>query len=181
MFVGEQHSTRNGASLFIDEQYYAGNCVSMFADAQYSTGNGAPTFADEQYSAGNGSSTFIDAHYSTADGAPTFTDTQHSQVNGAPMFVDAPFRFEVQYLVKKLQKLIRRDKNKGCSQYLSLYAGSVSVPCSWSVVEISYFECITNIFERRDIAGYRAFVFLVSEDERDYCGIEIWFGPPWSV
>ena len=49
-------------------------------------------------------------------------------------------------------------KNKGCSRYLSLYAGSVSVPCSWSVVEISNLECITIIFERRDIAGCRAFV-----------------------
>ena len=58
-------------------------------------------FVGGQHSTGNGSSTFIDAHYSTADGAPTFTDTQHSQINGAPMFVDAPFRFEVQYLVKK--------------------------------------------------------------------------------
>ena len=81
----------------------------MFADAQYSPENGAPTFADEQHSTGIGASTFIDAHYSTADGAPTFTDTQHSQINGASMFVDAPFRFEVQYLAKKLRIVVRHD------------------------------------------------------------------------
>ena len=166
MFVDGQYYAGNGASMFVDVQYSAADCMSMFVDGQYSLGNDAPMFEGEQHSAGNGVSTFIDAHYSTADGAPTFANTQHSQINGAPTFIDAPFRFEVQYLVKKLQKLIRRDKNIRCSQYLSLYAGSVSVPCSWSVVEISNLEIITNIFERRDIAGCRAFVFFVSEDER---------------
>ena len=43
------------------------------------------------------------------DGAPTFADPQHSQVNGALMFVDTPFRFEVQYLAKKLQNVVRHD------------------------------------------------------------------------
>ena len=101
IFVDVQYYARNGASMFADVQYSAADCMSMFVDGQYSLGNDAPMFEGEQHSAGNGASTFIDAHYSTADGAPTFTDTQHSQVNGAPTFIDAPFRFEVQYLVKK--------------------------------------------------------------------------------
>ena len=114
MFAGVQLSAGNGASMFADVQYSAADCMSMFVDAQYSLGNDAPMFVGEQDSAGNGSSTFIDAHYSTADGAPTFTDTQHSQINGAPTFADAPFRFEVQYLVKKAAKIdSTRQKIKG--------------------------------------------------------------------
>ena len=105
MFVGEQYSAGNGVSTFTDAQHLEVNCASMFVDGQYSLGNDAPMFEGEQHSAGNGASTFIDAHYSTADGAPTFTDTQHSQINGAPTFIDAPFRFEVQYLVKKATKI----------------------------------------------------------------------------
>ena len=105
MFVDGQYYAGNGASMFADVQYSAADCMSMFVDGQYSLGNDAPMFEGEQHSAGNGASTFIDAHYSTAYGAPTFTDTQHSQINGAPTFVDAPFRFEVQYLVKKAAKI----------------------------------------------------------------------------
>ena len=49
MFVGEQHSTGNGASTFID--------------AHYSTADGAPTFTDTQHSQVNGASMFVDAPF----------------------------------------------------------------------------------------------------------------------